>query len=434
MDYVLSKFIPFSKVDSIRREVSGIVTAERPDKEFEVCDYAESKPYYQAWSDGFAKTTDGKSFGNLRIMHQLQVAGKAIEPIRYNDEEKQIEMTFKVVDDDAWKKVEERVFTGFSQGGKKVGEMRPDPVFKRCMRYVANPAEISLVDNPCLPDARFAYVKSDGAGGFFVEMRKFLKIEEPVDPRETTERLTVVEQELSLLKAAAAPPHPADHPPAGNAPAPPHTSGSKPPAPGGDVEKGKTKRVAGKDLSPSDFAYVGDPEKTETWKFPVHDKSHAQNALARWGQAKGIPASAKAKVRAKIVAAARRFGVEVSDEKVAAFQATIRKVARVYVNQNFGRIASKSLLNLDSDLGKLRKGMFEVSRLACHIEEIACLLNAVTCEQNYELDEESQLPEMLRENIADLVDTLLEMVDEESQELLEQIGADDAEGQPAAAG
>ena len=86
MDLVLSKFIPFSKVDSVKREVSGIVTAERPDKEFEVCDYAESKPFYQKWSDEFAKSTDGKSFGNLRVMHQLVVAGKAVEPIHFNEQ------------------------------------------------------------------------------------------------------------------------------------------------------------------------------------------------------------------------------------------------------------------------------------------------------------------------------------------------------------
>jgi hypothetical protein len=79
-------------------------------------------------------------------------------------------------------------------------------------------------------------------------------------------------------------------------------------------------------------------------------------------------------------------------------------------------------MNLDSDMGKLGKGMYEVSRLACCIEDIACLLHAVTCEQNYELDEESQLPEMLRDNIKDLVETLCEMVDEESRELLEDIG------------
>ncbi len=79
----------------------------------------------------------------------------------------------------------------------------------------------------------------------------------------------------------------------------------------------RTKRVAGKDLSASSFAYVGDASKTETWKFPIFDASHVRNALARWGQAKGIPEGSKAGVLAKIHAAAKKFGITVSDERSA---------------------------------------------------------------------------------------------------------------------
>jgi hypothetical protein len=46
----------------------------------------------------------------------------------------------------------------------------------------------------------------------------------------------------------------------------------------------KTKRKGGMDLHSSDFAYVGGPEDTSTWKLSIHDKAHAQNALARFGQ------------------------------------------------------------------------------------------------------------------------------------------------------
>lgn len=74
----------------------------------------------------------------------------------------------------------------------------------------------------------------------------------------------------------------------------------------------RTKRVDGKDLPASAFAYVGDADKTETWKFPVHDKSHADNALSRWGQDKGIPEGSKAGVFAKIKSAAEKFGTTVA--------------------------------------------------------------------------------------------------------------------------
>jgi HK97 family phage prohead protease len=76
----------------------------------------------------------------------------------------------------------------------------------------------------------------------------------------------------------------------------------------------RTKRVAGKDLTAKSFAYVGDPDKTETWKLPIHDASHVRNALARFSST-DLPADAKAGVLRKIHAAAKKFGIEVSEEK-----------------------------------------------------------------------------------------------------------------------
>lgn len=86
----------------------------------------------------------------------------------------------------------------------------------------------------------------------------------------------------------------------------------------------KTKRVDGEDLTASAFAYVGDPNDTSTWKLPIkfstEEKtvSHLRNALARFGQTQGIPASEKPKVLAKIKAAANAHGIHVGDEAKAA--------------------------------------------------------------------------------------------------------------------
>jgi len=84
-------------------------------------------------------------------------------------------------------------------------------------------------------------------------------------------------------------------------------------------EKSKTKKVDGVDLSPSSFAYVGDPEKTGTWKLPIlfpgddeKTKRHIRNALARFSQTQGIPAGERAAVLAKIHAAAKKHGIDVS--------------------------------------------------------------------------------------------------------------------------
>jgi hypothetical protein len=158
----LSKRTPFRKVDEAKREVWGIVTEQKPDADLEVCDFEKSLPYYQQWVDAAKGRTDGVSCGNLREMHQLSAVGKCIG-YDFRTGDKQIIMGFKVVDDNAWKKVVERVYQGFSQGGEIVGEMVPDPDYPGCMRYVAKPVEISLVDNPCLASASYTLVRSNGS-------------------------------------------------------------------------------------------------------------------------------------------------------------------------------------------------------------------------------------------------------------------------------
>ena len=160
-------FVPITKIDAAQRLVYGVVTAEAPDVSGEVCDYASTKPHYQKWSQNFASASGGKSFGNLRAMHGNVAAGKLVE-IAFNDEQKRIEICGKVVDDAEWQKVEEGVYTGFSQGGRYLKRW-PDPDAPALMRYTAEPMEVSLVDHPCLPEATFAVIKADGS----TELRKF---------------------------------------------------------------------------------------------------------------------------------------------------------------------------------------------------------------------------------------------------------------------
>jgi hypothetical protein len=160
-------FVPITKIDAAQRLVYGVVTAEKPDVSGEVCDYASTKPLYQKWSQNFAAATDGKSLGNLRAMHGHVAAGKLVE-IAFNDEARQVEICGKVVDDAEWQKVEEGVYTGFSQGGRYLKRW-PDPDRPSLMRYTAEPLEVSLVDHPCLPEATFAVIKADGS----TELRKF---------------------------------------------------------------------------------------------------------------------------------------------------------------------------------------------------------------------------------------------------------------------
>jgi hypothetical protein len=166
-------FVPITKIDAAQRLVYGVVTAEAPDVSGEVCDYASTKPLYQKWSKSFANASGGKSFGNLRAMHGNVAAGKLVE-IAFNDAAKRIEICGKVVDDAEWQKVQEGVYTGFSQGGR-YRKRWPDPDVPDLTRYTAEPLEVSLVDHPCLPEATFAVIKADGS----TELRKFKPVAAP---------------------------------------------------------------------------------------------------------------------------------------------------------------------------------------------------------------------------------------------------------------
>lgn len=167
--YRLGVFFKLTKVDEAKREVWGRATEEVVDKANEIFDYATSKPFFEKWSQGFSDATDGKSLGNIRSMHGKVAAGKVIN-IDFNDAEKAIDIGTKIVDENEWNKVLEGVHTGFSIGGSYKKKWKdPDSTAKR---FTADPVEISLVDSPCVPTAKFFdVIKADGV----IEQREFKK-------------------------------------------------------------------------------------------------------------------------------------------------------------------------------------------------------------------------------------------------------------------
>jgi hypothetical protein len=299
-----TKFIPLEKIEEQSDgtlSVYGLVTAEEPDLDKEVCDYATTKPLYQEVAADRLKITSAikgmePSLMPLREMHQTvtQGAGRRMD---FDDDAKKIRMGFSVVDPTAVKKWKAGCFVGFSQGGDYVKRWA-DPVFKGCMRYTARPLEVSAVDVPCLPSALVESMK-----GRTVELHKanggveLIKVGAESAQDDPVAALTERVNELAEL-----------------------------------VKSAQTKRVADEDLPASAFAYVGDPSKTETWKLPIKfsteekTKAHIRNALARFSQTEGIPASEKAKVRAKIVAAAKQHGIDVSDAGKARISAYLVKM------------------------------------------------------------------------------------------------------------
>lgn len=187
-------FVPIQKVDEERRLVYGIATAEKMDKSGEVFDYASSKSYYQSWSDEIHKASQGKSFGNIREMHGKSAAGILAEPLFFNDDQKQIEIVAKVVDDQAWQKVLTGVYTGFSHGGGYVKRWKENGVQK----YTAEISEISLVDNPCLSQATFEVIKANGQ----IELMKFKGADDMTKIADTTEAETAVDSPETVEKSA----------------------------------------------------------------------------------------------------------------------------------------------------------------------------------------------------------------------------------------
>jgi hypothetical protein len=157
-DRTLKLFVPLFKADASRREVHGVAAVEEIDHTGEIFDYKTSKPHFVKWSQRLYATTGGKSFGNLRGMHDKIAAGKLTQ-IDFDDTAKAISIVAKVVDNDEWQKVEEGVYTGFSIGGKYEKQWRDGA----SMRYTAVPSEISLVDLPCMPSATYTMVKLGGA-------------------------------------------------------------------------------------------------------------------------------------------------------------------------------------------------------------------------------------------------------------------------------
>lgn len=64
-------------------------------------------------------------------------------------------------------------------------------------------------------------------------------------------------------------------------------------------------------LSDSAFAYI---DKAGERHLPVHDEDHARNAIARYPQTDFESKAAKERARKRILEAAKKFDIEVSED------------------------------------------------------------------------------------------------------------------------
>jgi len=175
-------FVQMTKFDPFQGLITGVAAAEEIDHDGEVLDYLASKPYFQAWSASQKAASGGKSAGNVRLQHDAKTCVGKLISMDFDDANKRIRVSAKIIDPVAKTLLQEGVLTGFSIGGDYVSKT---PMANGLVRYVAGPNEISVVDRPCAPSALYESVKADGS----TEMRKFAKGMEP--------RLAII----SLMKA-----------------------------------------------------------------------------------------------------------------------------------------------------------------------------------------------------------------------------------------
>jgi phage head maturation protease len=156
MNKPLHVTIPIAKIDEDQRMVYGYATVEEIDAHGEIIGYDASKKAFGAW------------IGNIRDMHQDIAVGKNMET-EFDDEAKGVWIGAKISESDdgeqAWIKVKEGVYSGFSIGGKindaEVRTMSVDGK-KKSVTVITDYdlGEVSLVDNPACPSAIFQMVKS----------------------------------------------------------------------------------------------------------------------------------------------------------------------------------------------------------------------------------------------------------------------------------
>lgn len=360
-------FIPLTKVDAAQRLVYGRID-ETPDRAAEIFDYAGSKPHFEKWSAELHKASGGKSLGNVRAMHGPVSAG-VLTAIEFNDAAKAIEFCAHVVDDDSWRKVEAGAYTGFSPGGRYLKRWKDGDNH----RYIAAPAEISLVDLPCIPSATFTMVKADG-----------LSVETPFEAAITPAELTALTE--AMAKAAT----------------PSDLAAILLPQPSRVVallypdeaarQAAEVLGLAKRDWSADERKEAADKgEAMPDGSYPIKTKDDLEKAVEAYGRAKDKP-----EVKAHIVARAK--ALDATDMLPADWDGSTKK-------------ADKAV-----PIAALQKGMESVACLARILADIRWLQQSAEFESALEGDA-SALPAAIKAWLASGADLLVQAVGEEAAEM-----------------
>src|SRR4051812_19765822 len=139
---------PIAKVDAELRMVWGYASTETLDAQGEIVKREALE----------AALGDYMRFANIREMHQPSAVGVAKEA---TIDDRGLYLTAKIVDDEAWEKVVQGIYRGFSIGGRVTAR---DPADRNIITGLIL-TEISVVDRPANPEAVFDCWKiADGDG------------------------------------------------------------------------------------------------------------------------------------------------------------------------------------------------------------------------------------------------------------------------------
>lgn len=427
-------FARITKVDEETRTVHGRAAQELVDRDQEIFHYDSSKPEFMKWSAEVSADTDGASLGNVRAMHGNVAAGKLTD-IEFDDIEKAIDVSAKIVDDNEWKKVLEGVYTGFSIGGRYAKKWPAAVNGKMVNYYTAVPSEISIVDRPCNPTAKFFSVhKKDGT----VEKRAFSSKERD-EAADTGEAMPdgsfPIKSKKDLKNAIQA-----------------HGRAKDPEKAKAHI-KSRAKALGAESLLPDDWQKVDEGDVKKDFSMPTsatsgvsnYDQEGAKKPVKKFEKkefkgnqhrkggtvADKMRASNRLSVAAHQMTADARLSTSPADHQEAAAAhtaaaASYKEVTECDKDDQYGAQAAADqhtaqaafhLSRCDKvDEGELKKGLPEVYQLACLAYQIACLAE----QQNYERireGDDSGIPEKLRDSAAGLLQLVSEMAAEEGHEL-----------------
>jgi phage head maturation protease len=375
---MLSLYWPITKVDGTAREVWGYASTEARDSQGEIVTREAL----------LAALPDYMRFANIREMHRPSAVGVARAA---EVDENGLYLQARIVDADAWEKVREGVYKGFSIGGIVTQRDEAQPHIITGVEVF----EISLVDRPANPEAIFEVWKGADMGGNQKETGVLSN--ELKSARARLAQKWVASDGSAFDRADEAAKHEAELP--------------APDAAGFESARASLADALGK---ADTFAPASEPTSGMTaYDLEGADgKKDEGEAFADPGyQPDGkqrYPVTDEREIRAAWSFINRlRNQKPYSKEQVDSIKARIVAAWKAKIDAKGPPAAQAE---------KMRKGLQDVARLACLIEELEWLCQSVAADQ--EAGNASSTPSDLQDILTRLCAVLRGMVDEETEEFL----------------